>query len=287
MWYSFLNCINRFFKSRRHCMNNRERIIFKAQKDKTPILALINPWLDKLEKTNKSSGQKKQNKKEIIDIANFINSFDSSLVIENTLDESPDVILSKNEKRIGVELMDLTVDQEEKEKEGIFKKLFSQIETELQNEKKLFNGLYEIEFIKDNLSLKRKVKNNIKKEIIALIKEKKIEQFYIKQIVKSPMSDISLYTSNDIVATNLKRETVLEKIKKKETLLANYSQKNIDETWLLLVVSGVQKSSNYSFIQQDVIKKPYQSNFDRIFIFNLFEGKTIQLKTTHNNNLEE
>ena len=286
MWNSFLDCINRFFKSIRDYINNPNKTIVRVQKDKEAVLSVAKPWLDKLEKSN-TIKDKNQKKKEIIDIGSFINSFDSRLVIEDPLDESPDVILSKNEKRIGVELMDLVVDLDEKEKEGIFKKLFSQIETELQNEKKLFNGLYEIEFIKDNLSLKRKAKDNIKKEIIALIKEKKIEQFYIKQIVKSPMSDISLYTSNDIVATNLKRETVLEKVKKKEILLANYSLKNIDETWLLLVISGVQNSSNYSFIEQDVIKKPYQSNFDRIFIFNLFEGQTIQLKTTHHNNLEE
>lgn len=255
----------------------------KLQEDKKIVLPKINPWLDLLEKRLHSKIQKKQKRKEIIEIGNFIHYFDSSLVIEN-VSESPDFSIKQNELRIGVELEDLVIRQNEKEKEGIFKTLFDQIISELESEKKSMSGLYQIELLDKNLSLKKKNKEEIKKEIIALIKEQKIEKRYIKAIKKRPLSEISIYKGEATIVGNLERTVVEEKIETKEDKLKSYSNETLNEIWLLLVIGGVEKSSDYSFFDSDITEKPFESNFDRIFIYDFFRREITELKITPHNN---
>ena len=256
----------------------------KLQEDRKIVLSKINPWLDILEKSSYSQIEKKQKRKEIIDIGNFIYYFDSSIEIENALSESPDFIVKQNELNIGVELKDLVIRQNEKEKEGILKSLFEQIKTELKNEEKSLCGLYRIELIDENLSLKKKDKEALKKEIIALIKGQEIEQKYVKAIKKRPMSEISIYKGETTIVGNLERTVVEEKIKTKENKLKSYSNENLDEIWLLLVIGGVEKSSDYSFFDSDIKEKPFKSNFDRIFIYDFFHREITELKITLHNN---
>ena len=255
----------------------------KLQEDRKVVLSKINPWLDILEKSSQSKIEKKQKRKEIIDIGNFIHYFDSSIEIKNALSESPDFIVKQNELNIGIELKDLVIRQKEKEKEGILKSLFEQIKTELINEEKSLCGLYRIELIDENLSLKKKDKEALKKEIIALIKGQKIEQKYVKVIKKRPMSEISIYKGETTIVGNLERKVVEEKIKTKENKLKSYSNENLDEIWLLLVIGGVEKSSDYSFFDSDITEKPFESNFDKIFIYDFFDRKITELKITLHN----
>jgi hypothetical protein len=255
----------------------------KLQEDRKIVLSKINPWLDILEEGSQSKIEKKQKRKEIIDIGNFIHYFDSSLVIEDALSESPDFIIKQNELNIGVELKDLVIRQNEKEKEGILKSLFEQIKSELKSEEKSLCGLYRIELLDENTPLKKKDKVDLKKEIIALIKEQKIEQRYIKAIKKRPMSEISIYKGETTIVGNLERTVVEGKIKTKENKLKSYSNKNLDEIWLLLVIGGVEKSSDYSFFDSDITEKPFKSNFDRIFIYDFFHREITELKITLHN----
>ncbi|CAM1346139.1 hypothetical protein [Tenacibaculum crassostreae] len=257
----------------------------KLQEDRKVVLSKINPWLDILEKSSYSKIEKKQKRKEIIDIGNFIHYFDSSLVIEDALSESPDFIVKQNELKIGIELKDLIIRQNEKEKEGILKSLFEQIKSELKSEEKSLCGLYRIELIDENLSLKKKHKEALKKEIIALIKGQQIEQKYVKAIKKKPMSEISIYKGETTIVGNLKRKVVEEKIKTKEEKLKSYSSEKLDEIWLLLVIGGVEKSSDYSFFDSDITEKPFESNFDKIFIYDFFHREITELKITLHNNV--
>jgi len=256
----------------------------KLQEDRKIVLSKINPWLDILEKSSYSKIEKKQKRKEIIDIGNFIHYFDSRIEIENALSESPDFIVKQKELNIGVELKDLVIRQNEKEKEGILKSLFEQIKTELKSEEKSLCGLYRIELIDENLSLKKKHKEALKKEIIALIKGQQIEQKYVKAIKKIPMSEISIYKGETTIVGNLERTVVEEKIKTKENKLKSYSNENLDEIWLLLIIGGVEKSSDYSFFDSNIIEKPFKSNFDRIFIYDFFHREITELKITLHNN---
>jgi len=256
----------------------------KLQEDRKIVLSKINPWLDILEKSSYSKIEKKQKRKEIIDIGNFIHYFDSRIEIENALSESTDFIVKQKELNIGVELKDLVIRQNEKEKEGILKSLFEQIKTELKSEEKSLCGLYRIELIDENLSLKKKHKEALKKEIIALIKGQQIEQKYVKAIKKRPMSEISIYKGETTIIGNLERTVVEEKIKTKENKLKSYSNENLDEIWLLLIIGGVEKSSDYSFFDSNIIEKPFKSNFDRIFIYDFFHREITELKITLHNN---
>ncbi len=280
MWFYFLNFIKRFFKTNK-VGNETKDLIRDLEKDKSSISCLIEPWLDKNENSNDSQKNKKKKHKEIIDIGNFINSYDTSLKIENPLDESPDVILSKGKSNIGVELMDLIILENEKQKEGDLKKILNRIEVELNNKREQnLNGLYEVGLYNEKVSLKNDIKKAIREEIINSIHNKEQVTEYVNITKVCPHSSINLYISSPIHSGSLKRETVEKKIEKKEGKLSSYSNKGLEQIWLVLVLNSSQNSSSYSFFESNISTIPYKSNFDRIFIFDFFERKTIELKVT-------
>src|ERR1035437_2528995 len=97
------------------------------------VFEKIQFWLDEIEKLKLSRTNKKQKVKEIIDLGNFIQSYNKEIII-TAIGESPDFFIQEGKTKIGIELSDLVIRNSEKEKEGILKQIFSDIETELEKE---------------------------------------------------------------------------------------------------------------------------------------------------------
>ena len=253
------------------------------QENRSIILSKIQPWLDSVKQSDSSKIEKKQKTKEIIDIGNFLHFYDKEIKIIDALTESPDFIVSKNKIMIGIELKDLIIRTAEKEKEGVFKTLFEQIKIELENNIEKYKGHYRIEFLSENFTLKSKDKNQIKKEIISTINGESQDKKYIKKVIKKPYSGISLYKGEATVVGALKRNVVEREIKSKERKFDNYKSEKLQEIWLLLVIGGVEKSSDYSFIEESITSEPFESNFHRIFLYDFYERKVNELKITPHN----
>jgi len=258
---------------------NKMRSQFKKLgSDRKNILNEIQTLLDKIESSNLSRSDKKQKTKEIIDLGCFLYYTNRKINIIDTLSEKPDFIILQDQKRIGIELKDLVIRQEEREKEGIIKKLFDDIEKELILNGSKYHGLYEVRFFDDNQSLGKKDREDIKNEIISLITRESSKQTRVKSISKSLKKGVSLYNGVGTCVGNLKKQTVLEKIQSKENRIKDYSNHKYDELWLLLILGGTTQSSDYSFFDQSITNDFFESNFDKIFIYDFSRREITELK---------
>ena len=87
--------------------------------EKSFIHSKIDFWLAKIEADLKSSNEISQKKKELIDLGKFIYCFNQDVSIIDALCESPDFLISQDNNNIGIELTDLVIRENEKEKEGL------------------------------------------------------------------------------------------------------------------------------------------------------------------------
>lgn len=249
----------------------------QMEDEKSFMHAKIDSWLDKLSVNSKSSNAVRQKKHELIDLAKFIYCFDKSIVIVDGLCEKPDFIIAHENKKVGVELIDLISQEDAKEKEGFLRRIFNQIEIELKEEDNNYNGIYRIEFVSQNDLIKQN-ETKIKTEIIQFIKGEIQFGGYVQGVRPSKHTDIHLYTSNGSVIGSLKREIVESKIEKKEAKYSDYSNEICNEIWLLLVIGGVQQSDDYSMIEENILNVPFNSKFHRIFILNFFKSIVLELE---------
>jgi len=259
--------------------------ISKVKADRKAINSNIKPWIKKIKASPTSKNEKTQKIKELIDVGDFLYYYGNGIKIKDILTESPDCIAEQDEKLIGIEIKDLIIQNKAKEVEGTLRSLFKEIESELNNEK--YNGIYRIEFFEEAFSLKRKDRLLIKNEIIDFILNGKfnLKNSFIKKISKSPYNKIHLYRSEAIIVGGLIKRMILESIKAKEKNIDRYKNNiTLDELWLLLVINGVQKSSDYSFVDKAIISDEFDSNFDKIFIYDFFRRSVIKLKIRNKTN---
>ena len=249
----------------------------EMKNERSFILSKINTWMDKIEASLCSINKKEQKRKELIEFGKFISCFNKNVEITDALCESPDILFSLNDKNIGIELTDLVIRDMEKRKEGSLKKLFNQIENELKKESNEYNGIYQIGFIGD-IAFSQKNQIKLKSDIKNLIKGEIQSGNLVKLLRKSYHTDIHIYHSKGWCSGALDRNTVESKIKRKEGKISNYISDRFEEIWLLLVIGGAQASDDYSSINEDVYISSYKTGFDRIFIFDFFRSKFIELK---------
>jgi len=246
--------------------------------EKSFIHSKIDFWFSRLEAELNSSNEIRQKKKELIDLGKFISCFNKDINIINALCESPDFIISIDNKNIGIELTDLVIRDKEKQKEGLLKKLFSQIENELKSELPDLKGIYRVNLI-DRITFTQNNQQEIKSEIKKIIQGEIISGNLVTEIRKTFHNDIHIYHSEASVVGSLDRTTLEEKIKKKEEKITNYSSDNFKEIWLLLVIGGVQTSDDYSFIESSILNSLFKTNFQKIFLMNFFKSEIFPLKT--------
>lgn len=259
----------------------------RQNNDKAIIGNKINNYLEEIDLSNLSKIEKKQKTKELIDLGKFLYILDNTIQIKEVFRESPDFVIEVNDQKIGIELMDLIIRNPEKEKEGILASLFKEIESELKLNTNENFGIYRVVFFNENISLKKKDRENIKREFFDLVNnEQNIQTKYINKIVKIPSkTTIDVYRGFTTVVGHLDREVVERHIECKNVLLKTYQNVNLSKFWLLLVLNGVEKSSVYSFIHNEIIDKEFETNFDRIFIFDFYSAELFELKVKSHNNV--
>jgi hypothetical protein len=254
-------------------------------KEKKIISEKINPWLERINSEGLSTNEKKQKTKEVIDLGHFLHFLNENIEIQEVFTESPDFILNSNDSLIGIELKDFIIREDEKEKEGLIKSVFKEIISEFEKDLKKYKGLYRVEFIEENFSLKRENRKIIKKEIIGLIKGVSLISKFIKRVYKTPYNGLGFQKGETTIVGNINKDLVQKKIDSKEKLVETYRQKEIAQIWLLLVIGGVEKSSDFCFFDSDITSEEFDSNFDRIFIYEFFDRKITELKITPHNNV--
>lgn len=257
-------------------LKNRTNQI-KSEKDF--IHSKIDSWLTLVENGLSSTIEKKQKEKELIDLGKFILCFNESIEIVDAICESPDFLISLDKKQIGIELADVIIRSDEKQKEGTLKKIFTYVETELTKEPNKYNGIYRVSF-PEKLELNSNNKNKIQIELLELIKTSQSAGTVISNIRKTPHTNVSIYHSEAFVVGSLQRITIENILNKKETKVSNYVSDKFEEIWLLMVLGGVQTSSDYSFIEESITNSPFNTSFDKVFLLNFFTSDFFELITT-------
>lgn len=248
------------------------------QAEKKAVMEIIQPWYQIAEENSISENERKQKQKELIDLGCFIHAFNNSIQITNGLREKPDFEVKLNGKKIGVELRDIIRDDEARRKEGTFDSFFRDIANELSGMSKDLNGIYHVKFSKELTNFNLKVKAELKAVIIdAIVNNEPPAAHLIRSIRKTPHSEVYLYTSEASMIGNLKRETIEVAVYEKSERLKAYDTQCLDEVWLLMVLGGAKESANYNFMEQTIFDLPFETGFDRVFLFDFFRKEVFQL----------
>lgn len=262
-------------------MNEFEKFIskrtFEITKEinfKKAIFTHLKPHLLSL----KSSNNIRQKEKELNDLVKFIYYMGKSIEIIDVTTECPDFIIKVDGELVGIELTDVILNDKEKQKEGLLQKIFTQIELELQHDEESYRGIYRVDF-RENITFNLEEQRQIKQEIKDFIQGKIYQYSLIESVEKIVNSNLHIYHSEPFTAGNLKRVNVEKAINKKEKKLLNYRKNELSCIYLLLRLGGLSASDSYCFVEEDIINIPFPTNFQKIYLLDMYKSKIWELKT--------
>lgn len=243
--------------------------------EKSFIHSKIDSWIEEVDNSRKSTNQKKQKLKELVDLGKFIYLFDQTIEVRDGLCERPDFIVSYGNSMVGVELTDLVLRSEEKEEEGVLKKMFEKIRSDLSSDLDRYKGIYRVD-LESGIDLSSDGRKILEAEIRNIIDGKCIDGTMVQGVHHLPFNDIHLYKSEAHVVGSLSRSIIESNVVNKEKSIPDRPN-SFSEIWLVLVVGGLQTSGDYSFIESEVTDFPFQTMFDRIFLMNFFQSEVVEL----------
>lgn len=221
---------------------------------------------------NSVSSQLKKNSrlKEFTDLWKFADSYGNGLDImrENTL-------LIKKEylpEEINVQCRDLIIQRTGNGK-GILEKLLMEAVAELQLSETVYNGTYKINLRQRKTNFTVEELLHLKQEIISAIKGELILYTYIDTIDRFPSAELSLSCGQfKILECDNKqiRDTIDAVVLKRD--------KAINKNWLVLVLSSMENDCDYFVYEESVKSTAWQSDFDKVFIFDFYKTEIVELK---------
>lgn len=200
-----------------------------------------------------------------------------------SITESPDFIIENEYKKIGVEIVGIFTKNIEYEK---FKQQLIKLSEQKFIEKYPdVNFLANVYFKNEELKLQKhqlfeeaeKIANhiyNIYRQHTFFNDCEIIEEV---EIISNSQLSFS-YNPGGYMVNSLTPELVSNTILKKEGKIINYKQKNLDEIWLLIVVSHSSPESYKIFDEDEHLFKNYDSKFDKVYILEDFKAQIYCLK---------
>jgi hypothetical protein len=250
--------------------------IEKIKMENDFVLCKTEIWLKKNELSNNSKQIKQQNKKELIDLGTFICCYNPDIKIIEGLRESPDFIVSYKNMKIGIELRDLC-NQDEMRKENVLKMLFKNVENEIKAKTPNIVGSFNVSLNANIIDKKDYIP--FKNELLKIITNESVENKYINAIRVSKSPKLHIYSGQGYCVGGITKDLVVKVIIEKEEKLNKYLSENyLDEIWLLNVIGGVGKSSDYSYIDNSLLENDIYTSFNKIFLFDFFRKQVIELK---------
>ncbi len=251
--------------------------LIKMAMEKSFVHGKIDPWIERISSSHKSDNERKQKIKELIDLGKFIYLFNQNIAIVDGFRERPDFTIAFENRVVGLELSDLVIRQDEKEKEGILKKMFEQIKNDLSKHDSQYKGIYSVG-LPSNVDLSSAGRQLIKTEIRNIIDGKYSHGTVVNKVRKTPHTGIHLYCSQAHTVGSLNRSTVEASIMNKEKNIPNETSL-FSEVWLVMVIGGAQTSEDYSYIEESVSDSIFVTKFNRIFLLNFFKSEIMELRT--------
>lgn len=237
--------------------------------------------------------KKKEKEKNQIDFfLKKLNPDNNFIIIES---ERPDFIIQTGEKSIGIEVTEIYTQQPifTSELKNIVEQAkleFEKISSLRFNLHILFNNHAFVNFdIKRNRTTIRDKILTCVEELISIIQLHQLEVFYCEKFT-TDYQEISALGFCGFVGTdnnwdmnhvgwfhNLEIAKIIQIISKKDKLLKSYQP--LDSQWLILIVKG-NSAETFYFVTEEIQHYEFNSMFNKVFIFDVFKGKILELKTS-------
>lgn len=269
-------------------MISKEQINIAVIKAKERFDAVDNISVCKYSCCNDAEKVKKKNEERRI--REFLVAYDKTIKVIEVC-EKPDFILSKNNSRIGVELISIT----SKDNRKIWvEKLFGNVE-------KLFSQKYPSVkylvnfYIKETLEVSRKTIDQQKEELFLLFEQLYCNGEFKKEKYYSIYINENSYFENEIriqkhsqfnLCPNFGADYCFESsgieindiIEKKQKKIKTYKRDYLSEIWLLIEIDTQGKKGFQEMpATPENVQITAKNDFDKIFIFDHF-GRCLQLK---------
>lgn len=233
----------------------------------------IENWIDAIESSNISKKEQEQRITALVDLWKFASCHGNSLKIG----EMPNSLLQvQNEisETINVQCENLFIN----EQENITKKIFAEIEVELNQNLQKYCGIYRLQMNKISANFNEETIQQVKQEIIAAIKGEVILYKHVLNIYKIPSAKIQI-TALNFTILECSQKTIQEKIKK---LSAKQSPFSAEKKWLIFFLNTLENQCNYFSVDQKLLKDEVVSDFEAIFLFDFYKNEVLEVKTKKN-----
>lgn len=194
--------------------------------------------------------------------------------------DKPDFIICVDNMKVGVEHTRLIDEQVHKQEKAI-DDLIDRAQAIFQKKYPAFNCTVYFslpEYISYKLSDRNDIAEQIADFVYLRINNTNVQKpSFIEDVDVFLKPGLHFQAHGAYSSGPLLKERVSFAVRKKERLLGGYKKdKNIDEVWLLIVVTGGSGSSDYSFIDSSAFG--IDSEFEKVYLLNDFEKKLYKLK---------
>lgn len=225
----------------------------------------IEEWIEVIESSNLTIKEQQQRIANLIDLWKFASCHEDSLKIADL----PNLLLNSEKDTfeiINVQCKNLYIDTDK----NATKKMFAEIESELNREFQRYGGIYRFEMKKLERNVNQKMLQEIKKEIIAAIKGEVILYRYVAKMNKIPAEDVKIVASNFNIleVTNIQ---ILNELKEQSFNLGISATKK----WMVFFLDNVENKCDYFYFEEVEIF----SDFDSVFLFDFYNGETIEIQS--------
>lgn len=229
------------------------------------MIQAIENWMDAIESSKQKKRVKEQEIKAIVDLWKFAESYDGEAIIS----QKGELIIggSQGPEKINVQCADLLLNQ----KKNAISKILLEIEIELTALGSRYTGLYNVEFRKPNANFDVGEMQNLKNEIISGIKGEVILYKYVERIRKLPSSELKI-VNRDFKIVECSSSAIAGIIAKSQPIQAAH-----EKQWLVLILSSIDHCCKSFLIDEAIQAKTFESDFDKIFIFDFYTSEIIEL----------
>lgn len=230
----------------------------------------IENWIEAIESSNLSKKEQEQRITALVDLWKFASCHNTPLKIG----EMPNLLLhQENEscEEINVQCENLYI----RKQDNITKKIFAEIEDELNQDDLKYRGVYRLQMNKIAANFNNETIQEVKHEIIAAIKGEVILYKHVLSLQKMPSSKVEIIALNFTIL-ECTQNAVQEKIRdlKIKNFLFSPGKK-----WLVLFLNTLDNDCNYFSFSDELQQNASISDFDKLFLFDFYKGQVMEVKT--------
>lgn len=219
-------------------------------------------WTDAIENLSVSMQKKEKKLKELSTLWKFVSASREFFTING------DFGLNYNNEEVSTVMADLNLIQSGYS--DVLEQTLQETELNLLHNQK--QGFYMLTLYKHINNFTTNGLLELQEELIMSSEGEMVHYCYVKEFNRTQ----ALYhkINANLKVKEITREDVIEVLKKEEKKAAGTNKK-----WLILTLDNYQSKCDHFFIKDEVLYLPFESGYDRVFLFDFFKSEIIELKT--------